>query len=103
MQQIFEPQVRPPRPVSGNILIVPIASFLRTLKKGRHIVLTASAYDITNAIEKNDLKECLVLEVVPEQYYEFLPLFSKVLADRVLPHSPGIDHEVRLKDCETAM
>jgi hypothetical protein len=38
---------------------------------------------------------------MPKQCHEFLPLFSKVLGDRLPPHRPNIDHEVRLKEGET--
>jgi len=48
-----------------------------------------------------DLKERPLEEIIPEQYHEFLPLFYKVLADRLPPHRPGIDHEVQFKDGET--
>jgi hypothetical protein len=42
-----------------------------------------------------------LVEIVPEQYHEFLSPLSTVLADRIPPHRPGIDYEVRLKDGET--
>jgi hypothetical protein len=61
----------------------------------------SSLYDINNAIEGYDLIERPLVEIVPEQYHEFLPLLSTVLADRIPPHRPGIDYEVRLKDGET--
>jgi hypothetical protein len=60
----------------------------------------ADVYDINKAIEEKDFKECPLQGIVPEQYHEFLPLFNKVLADRLPPHRAGIDHEVRLKDGE---
>jgi hypothetical protein len=62
------------------------ASFFRTVKKGRLTVLQASLYDINKPIEAKDLKERPLEEIVPEQYHEFLPLFNKVLADRLPPH-----------------
>jgi hypothetical protein len=77
------------------------ASFFRTVKKGRLTVFKASLYDINKAIKAKDLKERPLEEIVPERYHEFLPRFNKVLADRLPPHRPGIDHEVRLKDGET--
>jgi len=77
------------------------ASFFRTVRKGRLTVFKALLYDINKTIEAKDLKECPLEEIVPEQYHEFLPLFNKVLADRLPPHRPGSDHEVRLKDGET--
>jgi hypothetical protein len=77
------------------------ASFFRTVKKGKLTIFEASLYDINKPIEAKDLKERPLEEIVPEQYHEFLPLFNKVLADRLPPHQPRIDHEVRLKDGET--
>jgi hypothetical protein len=77
------------------------ASFFRTVKQGKLTVFKASLYDINKAIEARDLKEKSLEEVILKQYYEFLPLFSKVLADRLLTHRPNIDHEVRLKEGES--
>jgi hypothetical protein len=62
------------------------ASFFRTVKKGKFTLFKASLYDINKAIEAKDLKECPLDEIVPEQYHEFLPLFNKVLADRLPPY-----------------
>jgi hypothetical protein len=58
----------------------------------------ASLYDINKALEAKDCKEKPLEEVIPKQYHELLTLFSKVLADRLPPHRPNIDHEVRLKE-----
>jgi len=77
------------------------ASFFRTVKKGRLAVFKASLYDINKAIEAKDLKERPFKEIVPEQYHEFILLFSTVLADRLPPHRLRIDHEVHLKHGET--
>ena len=77
------------------------SSFFWTVKKWKLKVFQASLYDINKAIEANDLKERPLEEIVPEQYHEFLPLFNKVLSDRLPPHRPGIDHEVRLREGET--
>jgi hypothetical protein len=56
---------------------------------------------MNKAIEAKDVKEWPLKEIVAEYYHEFLPLFNKVLADRLPPHRPGIDHEVRVNDRET--
>jgi len=77
------------------------ASFFRTVKKEKLTIFKASLYDINKAIEAEDLKERPLDEVVPKWYHEFLPLFSKVLVDRLPPHQPGINREVHLKDGET--
>jgi len=65
------------------------------------MVFKAFLYDINKAIEPKDLKECLLEEIVPKQYHEFLPLFNQLLADTLPPHRPGIDHAVQFKDGET--
>jgi hypothetical protein len=100
-KEIFEPKIRPPRPFQGNIVMLNGASFFRTVKKGNLTVYKTSLYDINKAIEAQDLKERPLQEMVPEQYHEFFPLINVVLADRLPPHRPGIDHEVGLKDRET--
>jgi len=75
-------------------------SFFPTVKRGKLTMFKASLYDINKAIEVKDLKEKPLEEVIPKQYHEFLPLFSKVLADKLPPHRPNVDHEVRLKEGE---
>jgi hypothetical protein len=100
-KDIFEQKLRPPRPFRGNIVMLNGASFFHTVKKGKLAIFKASLYDINKAIEAKDLNERPLEEIVPEQYHEFLPLFSKVLADTLPTHGHGIDHEVRLKEGET--
>jgi len=65
-------------------------------------VFKASLYAINKDNEANDLKERPLEDIVPEPYHEFLPLFSKILADWLPTDRSGIDHEVHLKDGETA-
>jgi len=50
------------------------------------MIFKVSRYDINKAIEAKDLKERPPEEIGPEQYHEFFPLFSKILADRLPPH-----------------
>jgi len=83
---ILEPQIRPQLPFRGSIVMLNGSSFFRTVKKGKLKVFKASLYDINKAIEAKDLKERPLEEVVSEQYHEFLPLFNKVLADRLPPY-----------------
>jgi hypothetical protein len=85
------------RLVRGDIAMLNGASFFRTVKKGKLTLFKASLYDINKAIEAKDLKEWPLEDIIPEQYHEFLPLFIKVLEDRLPPHRPGIIHEIRLK------
>jgi hypothetical protein len=101
VKDLFEPKIRPLRPFQGNMVMLSGASFFRTVKKGKLTVFDAFLYDIKRVIEAKDLKECPLEEIVPKQYHKFLALFSKVLADWLPPHRPGIEHEVRLTICET--
>jgi len=97
---IFEQQIRPQRPFRASIDMLNGSSFFRTVKKGKLKVFKASLYDINKAIVAKDLKECPLEKIVPKQYHEFLPLFSKILADRLPPHRPGTAHEVSLNEGE---
>ena len=98
---IFVPQIHPQRPFQGSI-VMPIGYwFFRTVKLRKIKVLKASLYDINRAIGAKHHKKWPLEEVVLKQYHEFLPLFNKVLADRLPPHWPGINHEVCLKERET--
>jgi hypothetical protein len=81
VKDIFEPKIRPPRPFQGDIVMLNGSSFFRIVKKWTLTIFKASLYDINKAIDVKDLKERPPEEIVPEQYHEFLPLFSKALAD----------------------
>jgi hypothetical protein len=100
-KKLWTADIRKPKPFRGSIVMLNGASFFRTVKQGKLTIFKASLYDINKAIEAKDFKEKPLEELVPKQYHEFLPLFSKVLADRLPPHRPNIDHEVRLKEGET--
>jgi hypothetical protein len=75
--------------------------FFRTVQRGKLKIFKPSLYDIDKAIKMKDVKEKPLEEVIPQEYHEFLPLFSKVLADRLPPHRSNIDHEVCLWEGET--
>jgi len=76
VEDIFEPQIRPPRPFQGYIVMLNAASFFREVKKGKLKIFKASLYDINKAIEAKDLKQHPLEEIIPNQYHEFLPVFS---------------------------
>jgi hypothetical protein len=99
-KKLWTADIRKPRPFRGNIVMLNGSSFFRTVKRGKPAVFKPSLYDINKAIEAKDLKEIPLEEVIPKRYHEFLPLFSKLLPDRLPPHRPNIDHEIRLKEGE---
>jgi hypothetical protein len=74
VKEIFEPQIRPPRPLGEDVAMLNGASFFRTVKKGKLTVFKASLYDINKAIVAKDLQERPLEEIVPKQYHDFLPL-----------------------------
>jgi hypothetical protein len=100
VKKIFEPRIRSPRPFQGNMVMLNGALFFRTAEQWTLTVFKASLYNINKAIEAKDQKEHPLEMTVPEQCREFLPLFSKVLADRLPTYRVGIDHEVQLKHGE---
>lgn len=76
------------------------AFFFCTVKKGKLRVVKASLYDIIKAIEVEDLKECPLEKIVPDQYHGFLLQLKNVLPDMLPPFREGMDLQVRLKDAE---
>jgi len=76
------------------------SSLFQTVNKGKFKVFKASLNNINEAIQAQDLKERPLEEIIPKQYHEFIPLLNNVLASRLPPHRPGIDHKVRLKEGE---
>jgi hypothetical protein len=99
-RKLWTADIRKPRPFRNNIVMLNGTTFFRTVQRGKLTIFKVSQYDINKAIKVKDLKEKPLGEVIPQQYHEFLPLFSKVLADRLPPHQPNIDHEVRLWEGE---
>jgi len=65
-------------------------------------MVNASLNDINKVIEHNDLNEPPLETNVSKQFHEFLLLFNKVLAEKLPPHLPGINYQVKLKEGETA-
>jgi len=100
---IFEPHMRPQRSFHGNIVMLNGSLFFWTVMKGKLIVFKESLYTINKAIEAKDIRKWPLEEIVLEQYHESLPLFNKVLADRLPPHWPAINHDVQPKAGETPM
>ena len=73
----FKSRIQSQQPFWRSIVMLDRGSFSSTVKKGMLRVFNHSLYDINNAIEPKDQKEWLLENVVPKQYPEFLPLFSK--------------------------
>jgi hypothetical protein len=99
-EKLWTADIKKPRPSRNNIVMLNETSFFKTVQRGKLTIFKASLYDINKAIEAKDLKEKPLEEVIPQQYHEFVPLFSKVFVDRLPPHRRNIDHEVRLREGE---
>src|SRR6266516_2610558 len=64
-------------------------------RKDSSTVFAISMADIEKALRpklKTDPRK-----VLPPQYHRWLEVFSKEQADRLPPHRPGVDHEIRLE------
>ena len=99
---ILEPQIHRQWSFRGNMVMLHGSLFLQKVKKGKFERFKASLYDINKSIERNNLQEQRLEEIVPNRYHEFLPLFNEVSADHIPTHLPCIDHEVRQKEGETS-
>jgi hypothetical protein len=60
-------------------------------------IFSLSLYEINMALEKKVIAEGDIKTLVPEGYHEFLPLFSKVIADKRPPHWPH-DQRIPLRE-----
>jgi hypothetical protein len=98
---IFTPKLQLQRPFQGNIVMLDEASFFCKAKNGKLTLFKPSQYVINNTSMAKDLKERHRREVVSIQYHEFLPLLSKIVADRFPPHWPGTDQEAHFKEGES--
>jgi transposase InsO family protein len=92
--------VTPDRPL--DIAVISAASFRRlaTNKKQRYGQLqlfSLSLYEINKALERKAIDEGDLRSLVPQQYHEFLPLFSETVANRLPPHRP-YDHRIPFKE-----
>jgi hypothetical protein len=76
-EKLWMADIRKPKPFRNNIVMLNGTSFFRTVQRGKLTIVKASLHDINRAIEAKDLKEKPLQEVIPQQYQEFIPLFSK--------------------------
>jgi hypothetical protein len=67
--------------------ICPIAAapFMIRNKKEKLKVYAVTLYEINKALEIKDLQETPLEQLIPKKYHEFLPLFDKVIAERLTP------------------
>ena len=85
-----------------DIWAVVVSPFMRRIKKEKLKVYAITLYEINKALGIKDLQEKPLEEVIPKEYHEFLPLFSKVIAEALLPHRP-YDHKIKLQEGFTPM
>jgi hypothetical protein len=75
-KDIFQTQILPHRPFQWDIMKLNGALFFRMVTPGKLTMSIASLLNVNKAIEAKYLKEHPLKEIVPEQYHDFLPLFS---------------------------
>jgi hypothetical protein len=59
-------------------------------------VYAVTLFKINQALGIKDIQEKPLDELIPKEYHEFLPLFSKVIAETLPPPRP-YDHKIRLQ------
>jgi hypothetical protein len=70
---------------------------MRSVKNLKPKVYTITLYKTNKARETKDQQEKPLKEVIPNEYLEFLPLFSKIISEMLLPYQPN-DHKIKLQD-----
>ena len=80
-----------------DICALAAAPFMRRNKKESLKVYVVTLYEINKALEIKDLQEKLLNQLILKEYHEFLPLFDKVIAERLPPHRP-YDHKITLQE-----
>jgi hypothetical protein len=92
-------QVPPERFPQVNCVSVSAPSFSYLLRKSRRDnsvrIFSASIADIDKMLKPKILRD--PREKLPAEYYECLDLFSRMLAERLPSHRPGIDHKIVLE------
>ena len=76
---------------------IPIGAvaFNHLAHKPHHDIFTVSLHDIEQALQPKVVTGPAT--ILPTHYHEFLSVFSKANADKLPPHRPGIDHEIKLR------
>src|SRR6202158_3469414 len=80
-----------------DICAVAASPFMRRVKKEKLRVYAVTLYEINKVSGLKDLQEKPLEEVIPKEYHEFLPLFSKVIAEQLPPHRSH-DHKITLQE-----
>jgi hypothetical protein len=96
----------PPSPSPApkpSISIISAASFGRLAKNkgqryGRVHIFSLSLYEINKALDRKTVESGDIASMGPPEFHEFLPLFNKIVANRLPPHRDQYDHKIVLKD-----
>ena len=80
-----------------NIWGVAAVPIVRRIRREKLKVYAVTLYEINKALGIKDLQEKPLEEVIPKEYHEFLPLFSKEVTETLPPHRP-YDHKIKLQE-----
>ena len=78
-----------------DITMIGAAAYSTLARKPGYHIFAASMADIEKALEPK--KEVDPLTILPEEYHEFIDVFSRKESDILPPHRP-YDHKITLKD-----
>src|SRR5271169_1965960 len=84
-----------------SITMINAAAFMsltrQKFKKKKLQVFSLSLHEINKALKSKDAEGKNIKELLPEEYHDFLPLFSEAIANQLPPHR-SYDHEIPLKE-----
>jgi hypothetical protein len=70
---------------------------MRRNNKEKLKVYVVTLYEIKKSLEIKNLQKKPLEQQIPQEYHEFLPLFDKVIAERLSPHRP-YNHKITLQE-----
>jgi predicted aspartyl protease len=96
------PGIKRPKSKTTDICGISLHAMTRLARNeknryGEVKMFQASMYDLDRALDKIKVQEEGWQALVPDEYHDFLPLFEKVVADKLPPHR-AYDHTIPLKE-----
>ena len=86
------PPAAPPK-----ISMIGTASFVLSAKREKLQILSTSLYELNRSLDRKTIEEGKLEELIPEEYHDFLHMFSEIAALELPTHQP-YDHSMPLKD-----
>jgi hypothetical protein len=102
MKRISIPVPEGKNSTKNRIAMIASAAFSRLSSKNKELTGSITVYELLQALKEpsreppSDPKDDEIRRPVPKEYHDFVPLFKKAPADKLLPHRK-YDHTINLK------